>query len=67
MDGSLDDWLQQRETVDVETRAIVSSLVTAVSMVLLYPFAMLTRLYSSVERVSSTMADMYSATMRWGV
>lgn len=30
MDGSLDDWLQQRETVDVETRAIVSSLVTAV-------------------------------------
>lgn len=30
MDGNLDDWLQQRETVDVETRAIVSSLVTAV-------------------------------------
>jgi replication fork protection complex subunit Tof1/Swi1 len=27
--SSLDDWVNQRETVDVETRAIVSSLVTA--------------------------------------
>ena len=33
MDGTLDDWINQRETVDVETRAIVSSLVTAVSSV----------------------------------
>ena len=29
-DGTLDPWLNQHETVDVETRAIVGSLVTAV-------------------------------------